>query len=589
MKKQNFIFLLLSFCFLTAYSQSQQQKTNQDALLYMDSRIQQYPSNTELYLQRAMGHLYIGKYNKAIHDFDTIITMKAGNAEIYFLRGLAKENNKHYQEALSDFDEAVQLSLKKPNAFYFMGRGYAYYKLNIYSQAIKDLGKASSMLPENGEIAQLLKIAESKMARTVTDTTLLSLDSINQNYEINNNALLYFDKLIQQNPQAPELLSERAMAYFFIGRYADAIKDFDKAMRVKTGATGRTGQKTANSPTKVKTISPDWFYFRAIAKESDGLFKEALADLDRAIQITTTKPNYFHFMLRGYARYNLSMYKEAVADLEQANALAPENEEIKTLLTKANTKKAGGVDLVNQTIITELQNYISSHKFSSIAEGKNYNDSLSKIELSAIGFEQVAAPFRKKLFKDVYGDAPTLTQLIEMRDLLQVEKWLLPEGNEQYFSYLDNSSNHFRGEIKPSDINYYFTVVRDSIVNYKYDIKIEKKQDDMTEFAYTTTIFARQSVQNDSINVRIHRSEAVSGVVWRFSPSDYLEVIYNKNSSVVREKAVGKMQEAAVAKPTIEKTKLLEKIDAQEFSNKEAIRKAVQIMLVAYEDIIPKN
>jgi len=591
MKKTLLIFTLLFVNALIGYSQSQQQKTNESALLYMDSRIEQNPANAELYLQRAMAHLYTGQYARASSDFDTIIPLRKADAEMYYFRGLAKENNKQYQEALSDFDEAVLLSSANPSEFYFMGRGYAYYKLGLYTQAVKDLEKANNISPENTEIEEILKIAKAKMSKSTTlaDTSIVALDSARQRYEINDNALMYFDKLVKKDAKNYELFASRAMAYFFIGRYTDATKDFENAIKQQAAAAGKASPRTGK--TTPRTVSPDWYYFRAISKESDGLFKESLQDLGRAIQLTTSKPNYFHFMLRGFAHYNLSKYKEAVEDLEKAKTLSNENVEVTSLLEKAIAKQKGGGDALNQALVKELHDYISTHKFATIAEGRSYYDSLKKLDLSAVGLEQAAAPFRKKLLKDIYGEAPKLHHLDDIRDLFQVEKWLLPEGMEQYFDYLDNSENHFRGEIKLPKLMYYFTVIKDSIIQNKYDLKIQKMNvdDEMMEFAYTTIIFANRSQASDSINVRTHCSTNIAGTnVWRFSPKDYLEVIYSKNTAAVQEKAVGKMTEAMVATPTITKPKLLEKDSNKEFSNKEAIRKAVQILLIAYENVIPK-
>lgn len=64
-----------------------------------------------------------------------------------------------------------------------------------------------------------------------------------------------------------------------------------------------------------------------------------------------------------------------------------------------------------------------------------------------------------------------------------------------------------------------------------------------------------------------------------------IEVIFSKNNNTVVEKPVGKMETCLL--PDVQKTKLLERDTSKEFSNKEAIRKAVEIMLVAYEKVVP--
>lgn len=586
MKKQHLILLILSLCFLTGYSQSQQQKTNESALRYMDSRIQQNPANAELFLQRAMAHLYTGQYARAVHDFDSLMPlMKTGDPEMYYFRGIAKEGNKQFQLAWNDFDEAILLSATKPNAFYLMGRGYASYKLGQYPQAVKDFAKANTLSPENGEIEQFLKIAKAKIEKITIDTSVIALDSTNQRYEITDNILLFFDQQIKQNPSDTDIYAKRAMAYFFIGRYEDAIKDFDKAIKVNIDKS--PPQSGTRNPIKLKLNNVDSYYFRAVARESDGLFKQSLIDFDRAIQLSAAKPNYFHFMLRGYARYNLSMYKEAVEDLEKADALSPENEEIKALLDKAMAKKIGGGDVMNVAVIKELQGYINEHKFQNLEEGRTYYNTIKEKDLSIVGFEQVAATFRKKLLKDIYGESPTVEQLDQIRDVLQVEKWLSPEGMEQYFHYFAESANHFTGKVDLPNYTYYFTVIKDTKGN-KYDLNVQQMEHhhEDIEFAYTTTLFANEIETKDGVNVRVHYSYNVGGLRWKFSPPDYLEVVYSKNSDLIQEKASGAMGKYAVEKPITAKTTLLKKDTTKEFSEKEAIRKAVQIMLIAYTKVI---
>jgi hypothetical protein len=223
-----------------------------------------------------------------------------------------------------------------------------------------------------------------------------------------------------------------------------------------------------------------------------------------------------------------------------------------------------------------------------MAEGASYYDKLEHMGLSLIKFEDACAALRNKVISDVYGEAPTVEQLDKLRDELQKERWLLPEGMEKYFYYVAENPNAFTGNIKKPSMTYYYNVTKDPKSN-KYDLVVKKMdKDEMVYVVFSTYIFVNTGSNPEELVVHLHHATG-DGMQWHFSPKDYLEVIYSKNSSKVQEKAVGKMQEATAAKPIIEKTKLVEKDNAQEFSNKEAIRKTVQIMLIAYEDVIPKN
>ncbi|GAB4109482.1 MAG: hypothetical protein OHK0057_19930 [Thermoflexibacter sp.] len=385
--------------------------------------------------------------------------------------------------------------------------------------------------------------------------------SQNQGYETNIKAVMYFDNLIHQAPNA-EIYYQKGMGYFYIGDYTSAIKDFDEAVQLGYN-------------------KPEVFYFRALAKENDGMYKEALSDYDKAIQLSGAKANYFMYMHRGYSHYNLSMYPQAIEDFSKAIALNPNDDETKYLLERAIARR-DGKSTINPD--DEIQKYIATHKFSSMAEGAAYYDKLVHMGLTHIRFEDACTSLRTKVITDVYGDAPTAEQLEELRDILQREKWLLPEGMEKYFHYVSENPNAFRGEVKRPTYTYYYEVVKDTKGN-RYDLVVKKlDEDEMISIVYTSYIFVTEGAGKDDIVVHLHYATG-DGMEWRVSPKDYLEVVYSKNNSTVIEKAIGKMETCLL--PNVPKTKLLERDASKEFSNKEAIRKAVEIMLVAYEKVVP--
>ncbi|MCU0390759.1 MAG: tetratricopeptide repeat protein [Thermoflexibacter sp.] len=387
--------------------------------------------------------------------------------------------------------------------------------------------------------------------------------SQSQQYETNVKALMYFDNLLQV-AKTGDLYMDRGLGYFYIGDYENAIKDFEKAIQLGIN-------------------KPEVYYFKALAKENAGLYKESLSDFDKAIQIG--KPNYFHFMHRGYARYKLSMYAQAVEDFTKASTMSPDNEEVKHFLERAIAKR-DNKQISNPN--DEIQKYISTHTFTSIAEGSAYYDKLEHMGLSFLKFEDASSALRTKVITDVYGEAPTAEQIDELRDILQKEKWLLPEGMEKYFYYVAENPNAFMGEVKEPNFTYYYNVTKD-IKGNRYDLTVKKMdKSEMVYVVFTTYIFVNQGTNPDELIIHVHHATG-SGMEWRFSPKDYLEVIYSKNSDTVQEKAVGKMTETVVANPILSKAKLLEKDNSKEFSAKEAIRKAVQIMLIAYENVIPKS
>lgn len=322
--------------------------------------------------------------------------------------------------------------------------------------------------------------------------------SQNQGYETNMKAVMYFDNLIHQNPNG-ENYYHKAMGYFYIGDYISAVKDFDKAIQLGYN-------------------KPEVFYFRALAKENDGMYKEALSDYDKAIQLSGAEANYFMFMHRGYCRYKLSMYPQAIEDFNKAISLNPSDDETKHLLERAIAKRDGKSTIDPND---EIQKYIATHKFASMAEGSAYYDKLEHMGLNHIRFEDACTSLRTKVITDVYGDAPTADQLEELREILQRERWLLPEGMEKYFYYLSENPNAFRGEIKKPTYTYYYEVVKDTKGN-RYDLVVKKlDKNEMISVVYTSYIFVTEGASKDDIVVHLHYATG-DGMEWRFSPKDYL-------------------------------------------------------------------
>src|SRR5882724_1238725 len=81
-------------------------------------------------------------------------------------------------------------------------------------------------------------------------------------------------------------------------RFKDAVKDFDKAIELKTNA--------------------DLYYYRANARFELKEYKEAVSDYSKAIEMNS---NYFEaFYNRGNTRFEMKDYSSAIEDFDKALA-----------------------------------------------------------------------------------------------------------------------------------------------------------------------------------------------------------------------------------------------------------------------------
>ena len=109
---------------------------------------------SENYFQRANIRIVLGKYEKAIADFDRALDLHPQNADFYSNRGLAKSSLGHYEEAIADFDTALDLNPQHAHAY--SNRGLAKSRLGQHEEARVDLQHASELAMEQGneELAQ---------------------------------------------------------------------------------------------------------------------------------------------------------------------------------------------------------------------------------------------------------------------------------------------------------------------------------------------------------------------------------------------------------------------------------------------------
>ena len=78
----------------------------------------------------------MGKYQRAIQDYDEAIRLDPQDAFVYINRGIAYHDLGQYQRAIQDFDEAIRLDPESDLAY--LSRGIAYYDLGQFERAIDD-------------------------------------------------------------------------------------------------------------------------------------------------------------------------------------------------------------------------------------------------------------------------------------------------------------------------------------------------------------------------------------------------------------------------------------------------------------------
>ena len=89
------------------------------------------------------------KYEKALNDFNRILELDPKSPEAYYNIGMLNQMKNDYKSSLLYFSESIKYSQKKPNDITYYYRGYSYYMLGNYKEAVKDFSTAIKINPAN--------------------------------------------------------------------------------------------------------------------------------------------------------------------------------------------------------------------------------------------------------------------------------------------------------------------------------------------------------------------------------------------------------------------------------------------------------
>jgi tetratricopeptide (TPR) repeat protein len=127
------------------------------------------------------------------------------------------------------------------------------------------------------------------------------------------------DRVVELNPENPDIYLQRALYYQQKGHYPEAISDFSKAI-------------------EIDGTSPYPFFYRAQCHHKNGNFMEAIADYTKAIESSTIDNDEYH-TLRAQCYVAMNKLNEAMDDFTKSIELNPDNEKAYRLRGELFEKK----------------------------------------------------------------------------------------------------------------------------------------------------------------------------------------------------------------------------------------------------------
>lgn len=186
-------------------------KMYKDAVLYCDNVLERFPDSKFMLLLKGMLLEKIGSTEEALSVFDRVIEKHPEYAFAWFIKGVFLHNIKQNSESLECFDKALEL---KPDDFMaWYQRGIVLSESARFGEAIESFDRALELVSVKGE--------KGKRTRNVVVDFIVGLNEID-----------FLDTIGYAKSTVEYIYLEKALALAQIGRHKEAVRTYNKAIRI---------------------------------------------------------------------------------------------------------------------------------------------------------------------------------------------------------------------------------------------------------------------------------------------------------------------------------------------------------------------
>jgi tetratricopeptide (TPR) repeat protein len=228
-----------------------------------DEAVKLTPTDADVLRFRGMNYLTQNNLELAITDFNAAISLDPKDAETYEARGMAEAAGNKLDESLASFSKAIELEPNSPAALTHRARIRAMksdvpgaladveqaMKLRPSSQALL---LHASLLAASGKFEQAL--GELNVLRQVmpdSPDVLMQVAAVHQAARQPEKAIEAYSHLLGVEPHNPAALRGRADMFLNQGKQAEAIADYEEALKVdgkNSGVLNNLAWVLATSP-----------------------------------------------------------------------------------------------------------------------------------------------------------------------------------------------------------------------------------------------------------------------------------------------------------------------------------------------------
>ncbi len=192
-------------------------KKYDEALVSLDQAQQLDPNSIAPLMRRAQVHSLQSNFAAALHDLDQAVTMKPDNVVVLILRAEVHHELGQLDKALADADKALELKPQLKPA----------RRLRVM------------LLADAGKLGAAVDDLEELLEDDPDDVTLrLQLAMFHHAQKKTKKAVELFSAILADDPKNGHALRGRADSLLGIGKHAEAIADYEKALKLCSEESG---------------------------------------------------------------------------------------------------------------------------------------------------------------------------------------------------------------------------------------------------------------------------------------------------------------------------------------------------------------
>ncbi len=286
----------------------------QRSLAHYSSAIELVPGSHEIFVNRAVVNLDLGRNQAALQDLDRAFKL-GESAWAYLYRGLIQDRLGEERRSLENYSRALRLEPSNADAYYWRGLGHL--KVREYERAFQDLSKAVELDGGHAMAYTMrgrarLALGDSQWALSDLEEGCLLAPQLPKPYfyrgkarhelGMHQEALSDLEQALERDPDFAEAYMARGEILAVLGEYRRAISDYDRAIELE--------------PKKSMVYDA-----RGKARAAIGEFEEAVEDHSQALELEPDRAE--SLASRGAAYENLAEHEQAILDLDRALGLDP--------------------------------------------------------------------------------------------------------------------------------------------------------------------------------------------------------------------------------------------------------------------------